>query len=154
MKRIIAFLLVFVLTISTMAVSASAAYNPGSDVMPLSSRTLPYISKITVSNGTSTVVVWVASDYVGFRYSPTRDIVRVCQAYTKACGSNPGDIDGLWGQLSETALRGAQTTLYNYGYNSGSNAVVSDGECGPKTWRGFYGYNNGVPGSVVDDVFD
>ena len=34
MKRIIAVLLVFVLTISTMAVSASAAYNPGSDVMP------------------------------------------------------------------------------------------------------------------------
>lgn len=153
MKKIVALLLVFVLAFSTMAFSASAAYDSADEVMPRISRILPTVSKITVSNGVSTIVVTVATDYVGFRYSPTRDVVKVCQAYTKTCGGNPGSIDGLWGQNSESALRVAQATLYNYGYNSGSNEIVSDGECGPKTWRGFYGYNNGVPGSVVTDVF-
>lgn len=154
MKKIVAFLLLAIFAISTMAFPASAAYNPNDEFVPLARRTLPNISVITVSDGNTSIRVNFNSDYVGWRYSPTRNVVKVCQAYTKASGSDPGGIDGYWGPNSEAALRGAQTTLYNYGYNSGNNEIVSDGECGPRTWRGFYGYNNGVPGTVVDWVFN
>ena len=95
------------------------------------------------------ITITVNSDYIGFNNITTGLKVRACQAYTKACGADPGVIDGIWGQNSETALRQAQQTMHDYGYS----VVTSDGVCGPNTWRGFYSYCNGVPGSVRSAVW-
>lgn len=81
--------------------------------------------------------ITTAVEYVGYNHITVGDEVKVCQAYTKATGYNPNGIDGIWGNNSESALRGAQTFMHDYGYTP----VTSDGVCGKLTWHGFYSYH-------------
>ena len=150
-KRIVAILLVLVMAVCALPVCAFADSGGTASVTSVN-LVLPSVTEITIRNPNNyndKVVIYVDTDYVGFQFINTGSKVKACQAYTLACGSDPKGIDGIWGQNSETALRGAQQTMYNYGYT----AVSSDGVCGPNTWRGFYGYCNGVPGSVRSAVF-
>ena len=149
-KKLVAFLLMLVLAISVTSLNALAD-NDG--LSSYASPTLIPISSFKIvspDNPDNYVTINVSSDYVGFNGITTGLKVRACQSYTDICGGNSGGVDGIWGINSETGLRQAQQVLHDYGYT----AVTSDGVCGPNTWRGFYSYCNGVPGSVQSDVWE
>ena len=148
-RKLVSFLLVLVMAISVTSISAFAD-NDG--ISTHASPTLIAVDSFRIysPDGSSYITINVLNDYIGFNNITTGLKVRACQGYTKACGSDPGTIDGIWGQNSETALRGAQQTMHDYGYS----VVTSDGVCGPNTWRGFYSYCNGVPGSVKSAVWE
>ncbi len=147
-RKLLSFLLVLVMAISVTSISAFAD-NDG--LSTHASPTLMAVNSFRIYSPDSSayITIDVLYDYIGFNYITTGLKVKACQGYTRACGANPGTIDGIWGQNSETALRVAQQAMHDYGYT----AVTSDGVCGPNTWRGFYSYCGGVPGSVRSAVF-
>lgn len=144
MKKRIAMFLFAVAMVCTMIVPCFASAGTGNTAESMRLTLLnPTYIRFTGSSGTDYSVT-VAEDVVGYNHITTGDTVKVCQAYCKITDSDPGTIDGIWGNNSETALRGAQSTMHDYGYSQ----VTSDGVCGPLTWRGFYSYHNGAPAKL------
>lgn len=135
-KKMIVLVLAMVMAFS-LAVPSFAASTPADDasVQPLSINGVTI--KFTGASGT-VYDVDTESDVVGYNHITTGKQVKVCQAYTKITGGNPGTIDGIWGNNSESALRTAQSFLYNKGYTF----LAIDGVCGVYTWRSFYYYHN------------
>ena len=148
-RKLVVFLLVLAMAISVASVSAFAD-NDG--ISAHASPTLTTINSFRIYSPYSStyITINVTEDYIGFNHISTGSKVKACQGDTKACGADPGTIDGIWGQNSETALRAAQQTMHDYGYT----VITSDGVCGPNTWRGFYSYCGGVPASVRNAVFN
>ncbi|MFE1754239.1 peptidoglycan-binding protein [Streptomyces anandii] len=83
-------------------------------------------------------IVWrVSANYHGFtagyswawnaivRKGDTGDQVREIQCLTQYWGSDPGKVDGVFGQLTEDAVKQQQQHCN----------IAQDGEVGPDTWR-------------------
>lgn len=146
-KKITVLILVTVIVFS-LATPILADFDESGGHLRIKPYRNPSKIKFTGNSGTSYEVI-VASGIVGYNHITVGNKVKVCQAYTQITGANPGAIDGIWGNQSESALRTAQTTMHDYGYT----LVTSDGVCGQYTWRGFFSYHyvsifNPIPSSL------
>lgn len=140
MKKRIISLLCAVLMLTAVCVPAFAAERTQAPAVS-TYATVPAKDSISFTgrSGTQYYVNFLV-DKVGYNCQfTTGDKVKVCQAYCYITGCNPGDIDGIWGQHSDIALRAAQTKL-----SQKYPVVTSDGVCGINTWRGFWGYHGGT----------
>ncbi|WP_240351103.1 peptidoglycan-binding domain-containing protein [Streptomyces olivoreticuli] len=66
---------------------------------------------------------WAWTDIV--RTGASGDEVREIQCLAKYWGSDPGQVDGIFGQLTQAAVKQQQRTCN----------IAQDGEVGPNTWR-------------------
>lgn len=135
MKKKLISLLCAVLVLATVCVPAFAASNDQASVAS-TNATLPGITYLSFYGSSGTYYyVNFNNDIVGYNHLTNGRPVMVCQAYSKATGGNPGAIDGIWGNNSDTALRAAQGRLRTV-----YSQITVDGVCGPNTWKAFAGY--------------
>lgn len=137
MKKRIFSLFCAVLMLTAVCVPAFAVENNQASVAS-ANATLPGIDHLDFYGSSGTrYYVYFSSDVIGYNHVTNGKPVKVCQAYSKATGGNPGTIDGIWGNNSDTALRTAQGRLRTV-----YSQITVDGVCGTNTWKAFAGYHS------------